>query len=110
MTKEQRNFWQLTSKRLEKILELACVGGLLPCDTAVREELENDHAVTECRRRIEFAIEQHAAQMLSLETIQVHTCGISRTLYLFSVANADKKSRSLLLRLYTDPRLMPYVT
>lgn len=110
MTKEQRNFWQLTSKRLEKILELACLGSLLPRDTAVREELENDHAVTECRRRIEFAIEQHAAQMLSLETIQVHTCGINRALYLFSVANADKKSRSLLLRLYTDPRLMPYVT
>ncbi|KAI9854584.1 MAG: hypothetical protein M1813_000935 [Trichoglossum hirsutum] len=110
MTKEQRNFWQLTSKRLEKILELACLGGLLPRDTVVREELENDRAVTECRRRIEFAIEQHAAQMLSLETTQVHTCGISRTLYLFSVANADKKSRSLLLRLYTDPRLMPYVT
>jgi hypothetical protein len=110
MTKEQRNFWQLTSKRLEKILELACLGGLLPRDTAVREELENDHAVTECRRRIEFAIEQHAAQMLSLETIQVHTCGINRTLYVFSVANADKKSRSLLLRIYTDPRLMPYVT
>ncbi|KAH0562674.1 hypothetical protein GP486_002646 [Trichoglossum hirsutum] len=110
MTKEQRNFWQLTSKRLEKILELACLGGLLPRDTVVREELENDRPVTECRRRIEFAIEQHAAQMLSLETTQVHTCGISRTLYLFSVANADKKSRSLLLRLYTDPRLMPYVT
>jgi hypothetical protein len=110
ITDKQRSSWQLTPERYKKILELVSLRGLLPRDTAVREKLENHPGVIACRSRLEFAMKQYAAQMLSLKENQVFNCQINKSLYSFSVANADEKSRTLLLQLYTDPRLMPYAT
>jgi len=94
MTCELRAQYEFTEEQLEKIMEAAARCGLVNADDAPNPEMEGHEAVVTYRRRVRFALERLAAQMLSLKSSkQAAKCELNQSLYYFMVANADQASR-----------------
>ena len=110
ISNQQRKQFSLDSERLEKIFDAISFRRFPVRNESIREDLDILPAVVAFRKRLDFAIEQMAAQLLSIKNSEVRHLAINSSLYAFTVANADAKSRNLLIQIFTDPRLMPYVT
>jgi hypothetical protein len=109
MTCELRAQYEFTEEQLEKIMEAAARCGLVNANDAPNPEMEGHEAVVTYRRRVSFALERLAAQMLSLKSSkQAAKCELNQSLYYFMVANADQASRDRLLRIFTHSKFVPY--
>ncbi|TAQ86905.1 hypothetical protein B7494_g4758 [Chlorociboria aeruginascens] len=96
------NDYEFTEGHLEKIMEVAAGCGLANADDIPNPEMEGHEAVVTYRRRVSFALERLAAQMLSLKSSkQAAKCELNQNLYYFMTANADQASRERLLRIFT---------
>ncbi|PVH72341.1 hypothetical protein DL98DRAFT_596123 [Cadophora sp. DSE1049] len=101
--------YEFSQGQLEKIMEAAAHCGLVNADDTPNPEMEGHEAVMTYRRRVTFALEQLAAQMLSLKgSKHAAKCGLNQSLHHFIVANADRGSRDRLLRLFTNSKFVPY--
>ncbi|XTI85715.1 hypothetical protein V2W45_1466552 [Cenococcum geophilum] len=84
MTCELRTQYEFTEEQLEKIMEAAARCGLVNADDAPNPEMEGHEAVVTYRRRVRFALERLAAQMLSLKSSkQAAKCELNQSLYYF---------------------------